>query len=59
MVLPVCKKLTVRYTFGVAPLQQYLVDMGKGRLQALPMVWDSRDNPLPQVRCPIKAAGFI
>ncbi|NCF45319.1 MAG: hypothetical protein GWP70_10940 [Proteobacteria bacterium] len=30
------------YTFGVSPLQQYLVDIGRGRLQALPVVWDDR-----------------
>lgn len=32
----------VTHTFGVAPLQQYLVDMGDGRLQALRQSWDSR-----------------
>ncbi|GGC04790.1 hypothetical protein GCM10011352_33690 [Marinobacterium zhoushanense] len=32
----------VRYTFGVYPLQQYLIDMGDGRLQALNIAWDSR-----------------
>jgi tetratricopeptide (TPR) repeat protein len=32
----------VAYTFGTAPLQQYLTDMGGGRLQALPVVWDAR-----------------
>jgi len=35
-------EFTVRYTFGVAPLQQYLVERPKGRLQALSMAWDSR-----------------
>src|SRR5689334_13380439 len=30
----------VRYTFGVVPLQQYLVEMPGGRLQALPIAWD-------------------
>ena len=34
----------VAYTFGVSPLQQYLTDMGSGRLQALPVVWDTRTN---------------
>ena len=34
----------VAYTFGVSPLQQYLTDVGAGRLQALPVVWDSRDQ---------------
>ena len=32
----------VPYTFGHYPLQQYLVDIGNGRLQALNVAWDSR-----------------
>lgn len=32
----------VKYTFGHYPLQQYLVDIGKGHLQALNVAWDSR-----------------
>jgi tetratricopeptide (TPR) repeat protein len=32
----------VKYTFGVSPLQQYLVEFPGGRLQALSIVWDSR-----------------
>ena len=32
----------VKYTFGVAPLQQYLVAFPGGRLQALGIAWDSR-----------------
>ncbi|MBX4924364.1 tetratricopeptide repeat protein [Rhizobium binae] len=32
----------VKYTFGVAPLQQYLVEFPGGRIQALPLAWDSR-----------------
>ena len=32
----------VRYTFGVFPLQQYLIGMPKGRLQALGIAWDAR-----------------
>lgn len=32
----------VRYTFGVEPIQQYLVEFPGGRLQALPWLWDSR-----------------
>jgi predicted CXXCH cytochrome family protein len=32
----------VKYTFGHYPLQQYLVDTGKGHLQALNVAWDSR-----------------
>ena len=34
----------VRYTFGVAPLQQYLLEGPEGRLQALSISWDSRDE---------------
>ena len=32
----------IRYTFGVYPLQQYLVPFPDGRLQALSIAWDSR-----------------
>jgi predicted CXXCH cytochrome family protein len=32
----------VRYTFGAFPLQQYLVELPGGRLQALSVAWDSR-----------------
>jgi tetratricopeptide (TPR) repeat protein len=32
----------VTYTFGVAPLQQYLVEFPGGRLQALGLAWDTR-----------------
>ncbi len=32
----------VAYTFGVAPLQQYLVAFPRGRYQALTVAWDSR-----------------
>jgi predicted CXXCH cytochrome family protein len=32
----------VAYTFGVSPLQQYLIAMPGGRLQALGVAWDSR-----------------
>ncbi|MBB4290746.1 putative CXXCH cytochrome family protein [Rhizobium leguminosarum] len=31
----------VKYTFAYEPLQQYLVDMGGGRLQALDVAWDT------------------
>ena len=30
----------VRYTFGVDPLQQYLIELPAGRLQALSIAWD-------------------
>ncbi len=32
----------VKYTFGLDPLQQYLVEFPDGRLQALPYAWDAR-----------------
>lgn len=32
----------VGYTFGVSPLQQYLIALPEGRLQALSIAWDSR-----------------
>lgn len=32
----------VKFTLGVHPLQQYLAELPKGRLQALPFAWDSR-----------------
>jgi Flp pilus assembly protein TadD len=32
----------IAYTFGVAPLQQYLVAFPRGRYQALSIAWDSR-----------------
>jgi Tfp pilus assembly protein PilF len=38
----------VQYTFGVEPLQQYLVPFPGGRLQALPIAWDvERDRWFP------------
>jgi Flp pilus assembly protein TadD len=35
---------TIAYTFGVYPLQQYLVPFAGGRLQSLVLAWDSRDR---------------
>ena len=32
----------IKYTFGVSPLQQYLIEFPDGRLQALSIAWDSR-----------------
>jgi predicted CXXCH cytochrome family protein len=31
----------VAYAFGIAPLQQYLIEVGEGRLQALGIAWDT------------------
>lgn len=36
------KSYEVKYTFGVQPLQQYLLDVGSGRLQALTVAFDTR-----------------
>ena len=33
---------TVKYTFGIEPLQQYLIEMPDGHVQALPIAWDAR-----------------
>lgn len=32
----------IRYTFGLWPLQQYLIELSHGRLQALTIAWDAR-----------------
>jgi predicted CXXCH cytochrome family protein len=32
----------IKYTFGIDPLQQYLVEFPDGRVQALPIAWDTR-----------------
>ncbi len=32
----------VKYTFGLEPLQQYLIEFPDGRLQALSIAWDTR-----------------
>lgn len=34
----------VAYTFGLAPLQQYLIEVGEGRLQALGIAWDTEKH---------------
>lgn len=36
------KDFAIRYTFGVFPLQQYLIEMPGGRLQVLDLAWDNR-----------------
>jgi predicted CXXCH cytochrome family protein len=36
------EEFPVRYTFGVTPLQQYLLELPGGRFQALTIAWDSR-----------------
>ncbi len=32
----------IKYTFGIYPLQQYLIEFPDGRIQALSIAWDSR-----------------
>jgi len=32
----------IRYTFGITPLQQYLITLPGGRMQALGIAWDTR-----------------
>lgn len=32
----------VKYTFGITPLQQYLIELSGGRLQAFGIAWDAR-----------------
>jgi tetratricopeptide (TPR) repeat protein len=34
----------IKYTFGVYPLQQYLVPFPGGRLQCLPLAWDAKEK---------------
>src|SRR5262245_1650371 len=37
-------EFTVKYTFGISPLQQYLIEFPDGRIQALSIAWDSRSK---------------
>ena len=39
----------IKYTFGIDPLQQYLVEFPDGRLQALSIAWDSRPKVMSTV----------
>jgi predicted CXXCH cytochrome family protein len=36
------KTFQIKYTFGFYPLQQYLIEMKNGHIQALNIAWDSR-----------------
>ena len=46
----------IKYTFGVEPLQQYLIDIGDGRLQPLQIAWNTQDKTwfhlLPREKAP-------
>lgn len=35
------ERFEVKYTFGVRPLQQYLVELPRGRIKALTVAWDT------------------
>jgi tetratricopeptide (TPR) repeat protein len=35
------QEFEIKYTFGVRPLQQYLIPFEKGRYQCLPIAWDT------------------
>ncbi|MBV8511230.1 MAG: hypothetical protein JO289_13820, partial [Xanthobacteraceae bacterium] len=37
-------RFEVKYTFGIDPLQQYLIAFPDGRIQALSLAWDTRPN---------------
>ena len=34
----------IKYTFGYAPLQQYIIELDNGHLQALDIAWDTRSK---------------
>ncbi|SMO65587.1 Cytochrome c554 and c-prime [Saccharicrinis carchari] len=38
------EEFQIKYTFGYYPLQQYLVEFDRGRLQTLPLTWNSKDS---------------
>lgn len=40
------KDYQIKYTFGVEPLQQYMVEFSDGRIQLIPFAWDSRPKAL-------------
>lgn len=42
----------IKYTFGVEPLQQYMVEFPKGRVQVLRVSWDTRKNEWFEVTPP-------
>lgn len=38
------EEFEIKYTFGYYPLQQYLVEFDRGRLQTLPLTWNTKDS---------------
>jgi len=37
------EEFPIKFVFGLTPLQQYLIEFPGGRLQPLPIAWDTRD----------------
>jgi hypothetical protein len=40
----VMKEFTVAYTFGIRPLQQYLIPFENGKYQCLPIAWNTKEQ---------------
>ena len=40
----VMKEFTIAYTFGIRPLQQYLVPFENGKYQCLPIAWNTKEK---------------
>lgn len=38
------KNYQIKYTFGISPLQQYMVEFPDGRVQLIPFAWDTRNK---------------
>ncbi|PKQ64852.1 hypothetical protein BZG02_03090 [Labilibaculum filiforme] len=38
------EEFEIKYVFGYYPLQQYLVEFDRGRMQTLPLTWNSKDS---------------
>jgi len=38
------KEFQISYTFGVHPLQQYLIPFENGKYQCLPIAWNTKEN---------------
>jgi tetratricopeptide (TPR) repeat protein len=49
----------IKYTFGVDPLQQYMVEFPKGRVQVLRVSWDTRNKRWFEVTPPDATAEHL
>ncbi len=45
------EEFEVKYVFGVRPLQQYLVEFPDGRVQCLPITWDTENESWYHLYC--------